>query len=48
MQGIAKHAVVTADAVGECAIGIITVGAVTYFPGAGEVALAVLASTVGP
>ena len=48
VKRVAKHAVVTADAVGEYAIGIIAVGAVTHFPGPGEVTLAVLAGAVAP
>ena len=48
IQRIAKHAVVAVDTVGEYAIGIIAIGAVTDFPGPGEVTLAALASAVTP
>jgi hypothetical protein len=45
---IAKHAVVTGYTVGEYTIGIIAVGAVTYFSGPGEVTLAAFAPAVAP
>jgi len=48
IQRVAKHAVVTADVVGEYAIGINAVGAVTHFPSPGEVTLAMLAGAVVP